>query len=100
MKSMCMLFLLWFPTAYLWAGTSELSCTRKFDDRAIRDIIEKAIVKYSLSVDRPHRIDVNWAECKYYAVIWRTDPPPSPDSEIIFALDADGEIVRRPGMQR
>jgi hypothetical protein len=100
MKLICTLFLSLLPAACVWAGTGEPSCSRKFDDQEIRDLTEKAIVEYSLAVDRPYRIEVNWSKCRYYVVIWRTDPPPSPDSEMLLTLDEDGVIIKRPGMQR
>lgn len=68
-------------------------CVRRFDDQAIRRMAEKAVARYSLNVDRPYRIEVNWWECKYYATIWRTDPPPSPDSEVSLTFDKEGGII-------
>jgi len=78
MKLICTLFLSLLPAACVWAGTGEPSCSRKFDDQEIRDLTEKAIVEYSLAVDRPYRIEVNWSKCRYYVVIWRTDLPRRP----------------------
>jgi hypothetical protein len=54
---------------------------------------EKAVTQYSLAVDRPYRIEVNWANCKYHATIWRTDPPPSPDDQVLLTFDKEGKII-------
>lgn len=74
----------------------ERTCVRRFDDQAIRGIVEKAIAQSSLKVERPFRVDVNWAECKYYVTVWRTDPPPSPDSQIELTFDENGDIIPQP----
>lgn len=98
MKRICALFALMLPVTGLWAGEREPACTRRFDDQAIRGIVERGITQYSLAVDRPYRIEVNWWECRYYVTIWRTDPPPAPDSEMLLTLDEAGEFIKRPGM--
>lgn len=78
------------------ADTQASTCVRKYDDLAIRRIVDAAIVERAMNVDRPYRIDVNWSDCRYFVTIWRTDPPPPPDSQVLLTLDESGSIIERP----
>lgn len=93
---------LWFACAWSVpllgsAGITHAdTCSRTFDDAAIRRTVDAAIVEQSLNVDRPYRIDVHWSDCKYFVSLWRTDPPPSPDSQVELTLDEAGRLIERP----